>query len=257
MKLVMSSSTSSPLVVRLHISGLDSARVTPTDLETRFNTFGQALSISRWPPPLNAVGQPQNFAYVTLKSTPEQIHRCMNLLSGTMWKGGKIRVAEAKKDWTGHYGGESSASGSSHVEDKIVKLPRPEDKNKEQVEADKAKKKQEKSKRRRANAREQMTVAKGDIITEDDVKAGKVWVSKDTLQARNERTADPRCSLSLIRDGESHRPVTFCDRCKCDQVTLSPQSRTNRLLRQPAIPSRIANAIRSLASRPQELATKL
>ncbi|TEB22073.1 hypothetical protein FA13DRAFT_1523424 [Coprinellus micaceus] len=48
---------------------------------------------------VDAVGRPRSFAYVTLNTNVGKLSRCMNVLSGSTWKGAKIRIAEAKPDY--------------------------------------------------------------------------------------------------------------------------------------------------------------
>ncbi|KAH8831748.1 hypothetical protein DL96DRAFT_1588884 [Flagelloscypha sp. PMI_526] len=48
---------------------------------------------------LDAVGQPRKFAYVTLEAVPSKLSRCMSSLSGSTWKGAKLRIGEAKPDF--------------------------------------------------------------------------------------------------------------------------------------------------------------
>lgn len=161
-------SNSSSITVRLHISGISPTNCSSADLHSRFSTFGQVVSVHHWPPPVNAVGQPQNFAYVTLTSTPQQLKRCMSLLSGTVWKGGKIRVGEARKDYRGGYGEE---------QDGLVQPINVRPKAKTDVDADgeAADGKRKKRRRIRADGVEDHKTFKSGVITEEDVKEGKVW----------------------------------------------------------------------------------
>ncbi|KZO92907.1 hypothetical protein CALVIDRAFT_557313 [Calocera viscosa TUFC12733] len=46
-----------------------------------------------------ALGQLRAFACITLSTTPTKLTRCMNLLSGTLYKGAKLRIGDAKPDW--------------------------------------------------------------------------------------------------------------------------------------------------------------
>ncbi|KAF9264124.1 hypothetical protein L218DRAFT_979746, partial [Marasmius fiardii PR-910] len=82
---------------RLHISGLTPA-LTPSDLSTRLSTFGTVKSLDGFGL-LDAVGQPRKFAYATLEATPAALKRCFTSLSGTTWKGAKLRIGEAKPDY--------------------------------------------------------------------------------------------------------------------------------------------------------------
>ncbi|QRV88334.1 RNA recognition motif protein [Ceratobasidium sp. AG-Ba] len=82
---------------RLHISGLTPA-ITQNDIKTRFSTFGEVKDVDGVGK-LDGLGQPKKFAYVTLESTKDKLARCMNLLSGSTWKGAKLRVGQAKPDF--------------------------------------------------------------------------------------------------------------------------------------------------------------
>jgi hypothetical protein len=101
---------------RLHISGLTAA-LSSHDLERRLAAFGTVIALDGFGK-LDAVGQPRKFAYVTLETTKSQLSRCMwsqpfrsiglivvllslgmNVLSGSTWKGAKLRIGEAKPDF--------------------------------------------------------------------------------------------------------------------------------------------------------------
>ncbi|KAN0127685.1 hypothetical protein V8E53_014525 [Lactarius tabidus] len=82
---------------RLHISGLTPA-ISFDDLSRRLGSFGSVTALDGLGK-LDAVGQPRKFAYATLQTTKPQLSRCMNLLSGSTWKGAKLRIGEAKPDY--------------------------------------------------------------------------------------------------------------------------------------------------------------
>ncbi|QRW02493.1 RNA recognition motif protein [Ceratobasidium sp. AG-Ba] len=82
---------------RLHISGLTPA-ITQNDIKTRFSTFGEVKDVDGVGK-LDGLGQPRKFAYLTLESTKDKLARCMNLLSGSTWKGAKLRVGQARPDF--------------------------------------------------------------------------------------------------------------------------------------------------------------
>ncbi|KAG8796697.1 hypothetical protein FRC12_005791 [Ceratobasidium sp. 428] len=82
---------------RLHISGLTPS-ISQNDLKQRFSTFGEVKAVDGVGK-LDGLGQPRKFAYVTLESTQAKLARCMNLLSGSTWKGAKLRIGEAKPDY--------------------------------------------------------------------------------------------------------------------------------------------------------------
>jgi hypothetical protein len=60
---------------RLHISGLTPA-ISEKDIASRFSVFGNVKAV-HGVGQLNAVGQPRNFAFVSLEATPEKITKCM------------------------------------------------------------------------------------------------------------------------------------------------------------------------------------
>ncbi|EHS64591.1 hypothetical protein PGTUg99_005699 [Puccinia graminis f. sp. tritici] len=82
---------------RLHIGGLGPS-VTSSDLEKRFAAFGTVVKVDGVGK-LDANGSPLKYAFVDILSTDPQIKRCMNLLSGTTYKGGTLRIAPARPDY--------------------------------------------------------------------------------------------------------------------------------------------------------------
>ncbi|KAL5530966.1 hypothetical protein ACEPAG_3842 [Sanghuangporus baumii] len=82
---------------RLHVSGL-TPRISATDLASRFSSFGVVKALDGLGK-LDALGQPRPYAYVTIETTKSQLAKCLNLLSGTTWKGAKLRIGEAKPDF--------------------------------------------------------------------------------------------------------------------------------------------------------------
>ncbi|KAI6000423.1 hypothetical protein F5J12DRAFT_260771 [Pisolithus orientalis] len=82
---------------RLHISGLTPS-ITPSDIHRRLSAFGSVKSLDGFGK-LDALGDPRPFAYVTLEGKEKDIAKCMNVLSGSTWKGAKLRIGEAKPDY--------------------------------------------------------------------------------------------------------------------------------------------------------------
>ncbi|KAI6003136.1 hypothetical protein EDD15DRAFT_2227232 [Pisolithus albus] len=82
---------------RLHVSGLTPS-ITPTDILNRFSTFGSVKSLDGFGK-LDALGDPRRFAYVTLQGKEKDVAKCMNVLSGSTWKGTRLRIGEAKPDY--------------------------------------------------------------------------------------------------------------------------------------------------------------
>ncbi|PWN19230.1 hypothetical protein BCV69DRAFT_313974 [Microstroma glucosiphilum] len=169
-----SSSSQQTITTRLHISGLSPTLCSLQDLTNRFTPYASVLSISHWPPTNDALGQPHNWAFVTLNGSRDKIRKCVNTLSGTVWKGSKVRIGEAKKDFKGGFGeGSEQVEGWARLNEDKIKAPAEGQDGCEDGEGEEKKKK--KRKRRIANGREEQRVSRGQIITEEDVKAGKVW----------------------------------------------------------------------------------
>ncbi|SPO30186.1 uncharacterized protein UTRI_06025 [Ustilago trichophora] len=82
---------------RLVISGL-TASFSQEDLIRRFSTFGTVIALDGLGK-RDALGQLRPYAFLTLQASPQQIKRCMNLLSGSVWKGATLRIGEAKPDY--------------------------------------------------------------------------------------------------------------------------------------------------------------
>jgi RNA recognition motif-containing protein len=115
---------------RLHVSGLTPS-ITPADLSERFGKFGTVKALDGFGL-LDGLGAPRRFGYVTLETTKPQLARCtshtrllhtgclvtsdggppigMNLLSGSTWKGAKLRIGAAKPDFRERYVIRRSAS---------------------------------------------------------------------------------------------------------------------------------------------------
>jgi hypothetical protein len=86
---------------RLHISGLTPS-LKSSDIHSRFSAFGTVKDISGFGA-IDANGDPKKFAYLTLDATEEKLRRCLSSLSGTVWKGAKLRVGDAKPDFAERY----------------------------------------------------------------------------------------------------------------------------------------------------------
>ncbi|KAI5990532.1 hypothetical protein F5J12DRAFT_966560 [Pisolithus orientalis] len=82
---------------RLHISGLTPS-ITSSDIHRRLSAFGSVTSLDGFGQ-LDALGDPRPFAYATLEGKEKDIAKCMNVLSGSTWKGTKLRIGEAKPDY--------------------------------------------------------------------------------------------------------------------------------------------------------------
>lgn len=96
---VMAGDASTLITKRLHISGLTS-QFNRAALSERLSSFGTVLDLEGSDDSyVNAVGERRPYAFVTLRTTPQQLAKCMNTLSGAVWKGAKLRVGEAKPPW--------------------------------------------------------------------------------------------------------------------------------------------------------------
>ncbi|KAJ3516997.1 hypothetical protein NLJ89_g782 [Agrocybe chaxingu] len=89
--------TDTLITKRIIVSGLTPA-ITADDISRRLSSFGTVKATDGFGL-LDGVGQPRKFAFVTLETTTGNLAKCMNLLSGTTWKGAKIRLGEAKPDY--------------------------------------------------------------------------------------------------------------------------------------------------------------
>ncbi|KAI9503790.1 hypothetical protein BX070DRAFT_181300, partial [Coemansia spiralis] len=81
---------------RVYLGGFSQA-VSEDDIKSRFKPFGEVHSVEI-PQPANGAAT-RGFAYITLAITPPQWHRCISTYSGAKWKGGKLRVEEAKEGY--------------------------------------------------------------------------------------------------------------------------------------------------------------
>jgi len=82
---------------RLHVGGLGPS-VASQDLEARLATFGTVIKVDGVGK-LDANGSPLRYAFVDILSTDAQIRRCMNLLSGTTYKGSTLKISPARPDY--------------------------------------------------------------------------------------------------------------------------------------------------------------
>ncbi|KAG6810476.1 hypothetical protein H0H92_011711 [Tricholoma furcatifolium] len=98
------------IVKRLHISGLTPG-LTSEDLSRRLSGFGTVKAVDGFGL-CDGVGQPRKFGYVTLETTQGQLSRCLNLLSGSTWKGAKLRIGEAKPDYAQRLAAEREAASA-------------------------------------------------------------------------------------------------------------------------------------------------
>ncbi|KAJ1783864.1 hypothetical protein LPJ59_006478, partial [Coemansia sp. RSA 2399] len=81
----------------------------------RFRPFGQVHSVEL-PQPVADGLAPRGFAYITLSISVAQWHRCLSLYSGAKWKGGKMRVEEAKENYLARLQREREADNNAKLE---------------------------------------------------------------------------------------------------------------------------------------------
>ncbi|KAE9407698.1 hypothetical protein BT96DRAFT_933126 [Gymnopus androsaceus JB14] len=99
-----------PITKRLIISGLNpSSTLTPSDLQTRLSHFGTVKSLDGFGL-VDGVGQPRKFGYATIETTEGGLKKCLSSLSGTTYKGAKLRIGEAKPDYNERLSKERSES---------------------------------------------------------------------------------------------------------------------------------------------------
>ncbi|KAJ1719290.1 hypothetical protein LPJ61_006337, partial [Coemansia biformis] len=86
----------SPVEMRVYIGGFAQA-VTADDVSGRFKPFGQVHAVDL--PTVRDSGATRGFGYVSISITPSQWQRCARVYGGATWKGGKLRVEEAREDY--------------------------------------------------------------------------------------------------------------------------------------------------------------
>ncbi|KAF8224863.1 hypothetical protein L208DRAFT_1444296 [Tricholoma matsutake] len=101
---------------RLHVSGLTPA-ITVNDLNQRLSSFGTVNFLDGFGL-LDGLEQPRKFGYITIETTPAKLARCLNLLSGSTWKGTKLRIGEAKPDFAERIALEKASNIDEHPKKK-------------------------------------------------------------------------------------------------------------------------------------------
>lgn len=86
---------------RLHISGLTPS-ISAQDIASKLSSFGKVQTVDGFGA-RDGNGDPRKFAYVTLEAQPAQVSKCVSALSGTTWKGARLRLAPAKPDFTARW----------------------------------------------------------------------------------------------------------------------------------------------------------
>lgn len=90
---------------RIHISGLG-GQFSRDELENRLSSYGEVIDFDGCEAHhVDAVGtsrltgNPRKYAFATLRTNPAALAKCMNTLSGVLWKGARLRVSEARPKW--------------------------------------------------------------------------------------------------------------------------------------------------------------
>ncbi|KAJ2820642.1 hypothetical protein IWW50_004977, partial [Coemansia erecta] len=84
------------VVKRLYIGGF-AQPVTADEMSGRFKPFGQVQDVDIPTTPTGC--GTRGFGYVSLSITPAQLQRCIKVYTGARWKGGELRIEEAKEDY--------------------------------------------------------------------------------------------------------------------------------------------------------------
>ncbi|KAF7308153.1 hypothetical protein HMN09_00663000 [Mycena chlorophos] len=80
-----------------------------TSLRAHFSKFGNTVTAVDGLEALDGVGQPRRFGYVSVQGGEAGISKCVNSLSGSMWKGVKVRVGDAKPDYAQRIAAENAS----------------------------------------------------------------------------------------------------------------------------------------------------
>ncbi|KAF8217097.1 hypothetical protein K438DRAFT_1748208 [Mycena galopus ATCC 62051] len=96
-------SSSAHITKRLHISFTPSVPANGPEelaksLSAHFGKFGSVKSVDGLGQ-LDGVGATRKFAYISIEGSEAGITKCVNSLSGSIWKGVKVRVGDAKPDF--------------------------------------------------------------------------------------------------------------------------------------------------------------
>ncbi|XP_077977976.1 uncharacterized protein LOC144433538 [Glandiceps talaboti] len=83
---------------RLYIGGL-SDRVQENDLNEKFGKFGQVLSVEIKSRKNDTGETAKTFAYVSMKTTENDLKKCFSVYNNTKWKGHQMVIQTAKEDF--------------------------------------------------------------------------------------------------------------------------------------------------------------
>ncbi|PWN29148.1 hypothetical protein BDZ90DRAFT_231146 [Jaminaea rosea] len=215
------SSTSSPGTTRrIHISPLDPTIHTREALLNLLSPHASSVSLSSWPPKPNGVGQPRNYVHATLRGDEVKIKKAVARISGSVWKGTKLWIREAKRDYKGGYGSAEEAGDKP-------------------ADAAESSKKRKRKIAKPSSRREHESIT--DIVTEAGVKEGKVWGWKLTpaghllrpIQMRPSHPLPPQTSSSSSHIEASTSGAKNMRRKKKKNQLAAPPSRARRMLIDP------------------------
>ncbi|KAJ4473902.1 hypothetical protein J3R30DRAFT_3707906 [Lentinula aciculospora] len=98
---------------RLHISNLNSSpSLSPSDLITLLSHYGLVKKVEGFGK-LDGVGGVRKFGFVEVEITDKGLRRCLSMLNGTMYKGAKLRIGEAKPDYFERFLNEKQSAAPS------------------------------------------------------------------------------------------------------------------------------------------------
>ncbi|KAJ7066104.1 hypothetical protein C8F01DRAFT_1218396 [Mycena amicta] len=98
------SSTPAKITKRLHVSFAPSIPASGSaelqkSLTAHFGKFGTVKSVDGLGE-LDGVGRPRKFGFISIEGPEASITKCVNSLSGSIWKGVKVRVGDARPDYS-------------------------------------------------------------------------------------------------------------------------------------------------------------
>jgi len=80
-------------VRRVHVSGLPP--INEDEVRSRFKSFGTVTKVDGLGK-MDGNGNPLRYAFIDIDITKSKLAQCMNLLSGSIWKGSTLRIADAR-----------------------------------------------------------------------------------------------------------------------------------------------------------------
>ncbi|KAI9472756.1 hypothetical protein BX667DRAFT_439000 [Coemansia mojavensis] len=105
--------TEAAVYKRVYIGGFAHA-VTEDEVRGRFKPFGQVEEVDI--PQTSNGSETRGFGYVSISITPANWQRCIKVYSGAKWKGGDMRIEEAKEDYMARLRREWEEAKNAEVE---------------------------------------------------------------------------------------------------------------------------------------------